>query len=137
MPERVKQWRKTAQRGLLIASYKRLKKDRAITDRAITPAVEAVCVPEHVASPGSLQAKQVHHFHAQLSLGHSCYRKKKKKSMFMCTESLQSCLTLRNPADCGLPGFSVREGTLQARILECIGQYWLQYLSRALYFLLP
>ena len=26
---------------------------------------------------------------------------------------------------------------LQARILECIGQYWLPYTSRALYFLLP
>ena len=64
-------------------------------------------------------------------------KKKKKKSMFVCAGSLQSCLTLRNPVDCGLPGFSVREGMLQARILEYIGQYWLQYLSRALYFLLP
>ena len=39
--------------------------------------------------------------------------------------------------DCGLPGFSVREGVLQARTLEPIGQYWLPYPSRALYFLLP
>ena len=29
------------------------------------------------------------------------------------------------------------EGVLQARILEHIGQYWLPYPSRALYFLLP
>ena len=36
----------------------------------------------------------------------------------------------------GLPGLSVR-GVLQARILERIGQYWLPYPSRALYFLLP
>jgi len=28
-------------------------------------------------------------------------------------------------------------GVLQAGILECIGQYWLPYPSRALYFLLP
>ena len=28
-------------------------------------------------------------------------------------------------------------GTLWARILECIGQYWLPYPSRVLYFLLP
>ena len=47
-----------------------------------------------------------------------------------------SCPTLCDPVDCGLPGFSVR-GVLQARILECIGQYWLPYPSRALYFLLP
>ena len=35
--------------------------------------------------------------------------------------------TLCNPMDCGLPGFSVR-AVLQARILECIGQYWLHTL---------
>ena len=39
--------------------------------------------------------------------------------------SLQLCATLCDPVDCGLPGFSVREGVLQARILERIGQYWL------------
>ena len=39
-------------------------------------------------------------------------------------------------ADCGLPGFSVR-GFLQARILECIGQHWLPFPPRTLYFLLP
>ena len=32
---------------------------------------------------------------------------------------------------------SLSEGTLQARMLERIGQYWLPYLSRALYSLLP
>ena len=41
----------------------------------------------------------------------------------MHTGSLWSCLTLSNPVDCGLPGFSVR-GVLQARILEHIGQCW-------------
>ena len=34
----------------------------------------------------------------------------------MCAKSLQSCLTLCNPVDCSLPGFSVH-GILQARIL--------------------
>ena len=29
------------------------------------------------------------------------------------------------------------QGVLQARILECTGQYWLTYPSRALYFMLP
>ena len=33
--------------------------------------------------------------------------------------SLQWWPTLCNPVDCGRPGFSVREGVLQARILEC------------------
>ena len=39
------------------------------SDRAITPAVEAVHVPAHLAPPGSLQAKQLCHIHTQLSLG--------------------------------------------------------------------
>ena len=57
----------------------------------------------------------------------------------MHTGSLWSCPTLCNPVDCGLPGFSVGVGVgvLQARILECVGQYWLPHPSRALYFLLP
>ena len=38
---------------------------------------EAVCVPAHLAPPGSPQAKQLHHLHAQLSLGQSCHRQKK------------------------------------------------------------
>jgi len=136
VPERAELWRKTGQKGLLIASYKRLEKR---PDRAITSATEAVCVPEHLAPPGSLQAKQLHHLHSQLSLDQSCHRhKKKKKSLvFMSAGSLWSCSTLCNPVDCDLPGFSVREGVLQARILERIGQYSLPYPSRALYFLLP
>ena len=61
----------------------------------------------------------------------------KKRLVFMLTGLIQSCPTLCNPVDCGLPGFPVRDGVFQARILECIGQYWLPYPSRALYFLLP
>ena len=34
-------------------------------------------------------------------------------------KSLQSCLTLRDPMDCSLPGFSVH-GILQARTLEWV-----------------
>ena len=34
-------------------------------------------------------------------------------------KSLQSCLTLCNPMDCSLPGFSVH-GILQARTLEWV-----------------
>ena len=62
---------------------------------------------------------------------------RKKSLAFMHTGSLRLCPTLFNPVDCGLPDFSVREEVLQARILECIGQDWLPYTSKALYFLLP
>ena len=40
------------------------KKD---SDRAITPAVEAVHVPAHLALPVTLQARQLHHLHTQLT----------------------------------------------------------------------
>ena len=99
------------------------------SDRAITPTVEAVHVPAHLALPGSPQSKQLYHFHAQLSLGQSCHRRKKKGlgrvQLFatLWTVARQASLSLR--------------GILQARILEHIGQYWLPYPSRALYFLLP
>ena len=101
------------------------------SDRAITHAAEAVCVPAHLGTARVL----VCHLHAQLLLGQSFHRQKKSLAS-MCTGLLWSCPTLCSPVDCGLPGFSVR-GVLQARILECIGQYWLPYPSRALYFLLP
>ena len=104
MSERWELWRKTSQRGLLIASYKRLRKD---SDRAITPVVEAVRVPAHLAPPGSLQAKQLHHLHAQLSLGQSGHRQKSLASI--CTGSLLLCPTLCDPVDCGLPDFSRQE----------------------------
>ena len=58
-----------------------LKKD---SDRAITPVVEAVRVPAHLTRPESPQAKQLHHLHAQLSLGQSCHRQK-KSLVTMCT----------------------------------------------------
>ena len=66
------------------------------TDRAITPAAEAVCVPEHLAPSGSPQAKQLCHLHAQLSLGQSCHRQK-KSCFYVCrfalvvSDSLQPC----------------------------------------------
>ena len=46
------------------------------TNRAIASAAEAVHVPAHWVPPGSLQAKQLHHLHAQLRLGQSCDRQK-------------------------------------------------------------
>lgn len=46
------------------------------SDRALIPGVEAVQVPVHLALPGSPQAKQLCHHHAQISLGQSCHRAK-------------------------------------------------------------
>ena len=37
----------------------------------------------------------------------------------LCAKTLQSCLTLCDPVDCGPPGSSVH-GVLQARILEWV-----------------
>ena len=105
---------------------------RKDSDRAITPAAEVVHVPAHLVLPGSLQAKQLFHLHTQLSLGQSFHRQKSLTSML--TVSLWSCLTLQ---PCELWPARLQSGTvLQARILECIGQYWLPYPSRALYFML-
>ena len=46
------------------------------SDRVITLAAKEVCVPVHLAPPGSPQSKQLCHLHAQLSLGQSCHRQK-------------------------------------------------------------
>ena len=105
------------------------KKD---SDRAITPVAEAVDVSEDLAPPESPRPKQLHHLHTQPSRAELPLA----NLVSMHAGSLWSCPTLCDPVDCGLPGFSAR-GVLQARILECIGQYWLPFPSRALYFLLP
>ena len=69
MREWVEQWRRTSQIGLLISSCQTSEK---VSDKAICPAAEAVCVPAHVVQPGFLQPKQLHRLHAQSSLGQSC-----------------------------------------------------------------
>ena len=123
MPEGAELWRKTGQRGFLITSYKRLGKN---SDRAITPATEAVRVPAHFTPPGFLQPEELHNLHAQLSLGQNCHRQKKKNLGSMHTWSLQSNsmqLCRLWPARLLCQG----RGVLQARILERIGQYRLPY----------
>ena len=116
MPEGAEVWRKTGQRGLLIASYKRLKKD---SDRAMTPVAEAVRVPAHLVLPGSLQVKQLCHLHAQSSMRQSSHRQK-MSCVYACrVASVVS--TLCDPVDCGLPGFSVRE---EGSTGKHTGAYW-------------
>ena len=75
MPEWAELWEKLSKEAF--TSYKRLKKKKKKdSDRFITPAVKAGCVPAHYAPPGSPQAKQLYHLPAQLSLGQSCHRQK-------------------------------------------------------------
>ena len=51
-----------------------------------TTAAEAVRVPAYLAPPRSVQAKQLHHLHASLSLGQSCYGQ--IKVLHLCTQGL-------------------------------------------------
>ena len=67
-------------------------------------------------------------FTHKLHWGRAATGQKIKPLASMHTGSLWSCLTLCDPVDCGLPGFSVRDGGhLQGRILEHIDQYLLEH----------
>ena len=111
------------------------KKD---SDRAITSATEAVCVPVHLVLPGSPQAKQQHHLHAQLSLGQSCHRQKNKSCIlymqghFSPVQLFVTLQTLACQDSLSEEGFSRQESWSVYPSRE-----GLPYLSRALYFLLP
>ena len=133
MPDLVDLQRKTGQRGLLIASYKRLEND---SDKAKIPVAEAVCVPAHLALPGSLQAKQLCHFHTQLSLEQSCHRQKLAcpcmQGHFSPVQLFVTLQTLACQDSLSEEGFSRQESWSVYPSRE-----GLPYLSRALYFLLP
>ena len=58
--------------------------------------MEAVHVATHLELPGS---GKLRHLHAQLSLGQSCHRPKKKSLASMQTGSLHACPTLCDPVD--------------------------------------
>ena len=87
------------------------------SDGAITPAVEAVHVPSHLMPPGSLQAKQLCHLHAQVPLGQSCHRQKRKKKSciyghrvtLVMSESLWPCKLWPAKLLCQGEGFSRQE----------------------------
>ena len=80
------------------------------SQRAITPAAEAVRVSAHLVPSGSLQTKQLCHLHAQLSLGQNCHKQKKKSTIYAYRVASVVFDFLRS-VDCGWPGFSVREGS--------------------------
>ena len=105
------------------------------SDRAITLEVEVAHVPAHLALPGSPQAK--HHRHAQLT---GAELPQAKMSCTCVHRVNQSCPTLCDPVDCGLPGFPLGGGGGRGsptKTLERTGQRWLPHPSRALYLLLP
>ena len=130
VPERAEPPRKTCQRGLLMTSYKRIGRQSQNCGRGGSQCPHTLGVTGVLASQAAAPPSRPTLTGAELPQA-------KKKDVFMRAGSLPSHPTLCDPVDCGLPGFSVREGILQARILARIGQYWLPYPSRALYFLLP
>ena len=131
MPEWAELQRTLTKEAFSLPATRGLKKD---SHRTITPAAEAGHVPAHLATPESLQAKQLCYLHAQLSLGQSCHRQKNSyiyvhRVILVLSDSLQPCRLW--------PARLLCQWVLQARIPENIGQHWLPYPSRALYFLLP
>ena len=86
------------------------------SDRVITPAVKAVCVPANLAPPRSPQAKQLSHL--QLNSHWDRAATGKTSLVSIRAGSLQSYLSLCDPVDCGLPGFSVRDGGFSRQ------EYW-------------
>ena len=125
MPEQAELWRRTTQRGLLIASYQRTEEK---TDMAVTPVAEAVRVPAHLVLPASPAPP------SQSTLTGAELPKAKKGLV----STHVGLLVIPNSLPpCGLWPTKPVRGVLQARILESIGQRWLPHPPRALYFLLP
>ena len=85
------------------------KQKNTHSDRALTPASEAVHVPAHLALPGSChKPSSCTTFMLNSHQGRAATGKKRCLAS-MCAGSLWSCSTLCDLVDCGLPGFSVRE----------------------------
>ena len=105
---------------------------KILSDRTITPVAEAVCVLTHLEPPGSLQARQLCHLHAQFSVRKSCHRQKTSCIYALRVNSVVS--NFCDPVDCGIPSFSGVGGRGLAS--KNTGAYWL-LLYRVLYFLLP
>ena len=78
VPEQQSYWERLAKETFWLPATGGLKKD---CDRALTPVVEAVCVPAHLTVPGSPQAKQLSHLHAHLHWGRVATGKKSPVSM--------------------------------------------------------
>jgi len=76
---------------------------------------EALRVPAYLVPPGSPQAKQLCHLHAQLSLGQSCHMQKNKSCIYVhrvtsvVSHSLQPCILCPARLLCQGRGFSRQE----------------------------
>ena len=88
-----------------------LKKD---SDRAVTPAVEAVCIPARLAWPSSCTTFTLNSHQGRAATG-------RKILASVHAGSLRWSPTLCDPVDCGLPGFSVRERGSPGKNT---GEYW-------------
>ena len=91
-----------------------IRSSKIDSDRAMTPMAEAVRVPARLAPPGYPQAKQSHHFHAQLSLGLGCHRQKIScvcacRVASVMSNSLRPCRLWPARLLCQGGGFSRRE----------------------------
>ena len=100
-----------AKETFLSPATRGLKKD---SDKAITPAAEAVCVPAYLVLPGSWQVKQLCHFQAQSSLGQRCHRQKKSciythRVTSVVSDSLRPCRLWPARLLCQGGGFSRQE----------------------------
>ena len=87
---------------------------RKDSDRAITPVAEAVHFPARLAPPGSPQAKQLRHLHAQFSRRQSCHRQRKSHVyvhglVSAVSDSLQPCRLWPARLLCQGSGFSSQE----------------------------
>ena len=84
------------------------------SDRAVTPAVEAGCVPACLARPSSCATFTLNSHQGRAATG-------RRILASVHAGSLRWSPTLCDPVDCGLPGFSVREGGSPGRNT---GAYW-------------
>ena len=109
-------------------------------DRSVTPVVEAVCVTAQTCHlrtwcrQGPCKSSSCATFMLNSHWGRAATG---KKVWPLCVQGHFGSVWLPDPVDCGLWVSLSGRGVLQARILERIAQYWLPYLSRVLYFLLP
>ena len=102
-------------------SDRQLQEARKKTDKAITPAVEAVCVPCTLGTT-RVRASQAAASPSQSTLTGAELPQGEKKVLRLCTQGHFSCAhTLCSPVDCGLLGFSVREGGSAGKNT---GAYW-------------
>ena len=116
MLEQAELWRKSGQRGHLIASYKTLEKRLCYGHNPCDGGSLCPCTLGTTRVPAS-----------QAAAPPSCptltgaQLPQSKKVLHLCMQSLRLCPTLCDSVDCGLSGFFVREGASPGKNT---GVYW-------------